>query len=270
MTHSLRTAVRLALGLALLSTAGFGQDAGPKSPGGGLSPRQAPKTEPAPKAPGNETPSEPAQAPDKDATPPATPTPADSTDSPTTEPTTVPVNAALRFTLKQMDGTEIDLMTYRRRAILIIPIAWDSNRRQFEETQRLATHYRDLGLVTLGVLTQDFNKTPDARSDADIIKAIKDRYSITFPLLPTTKVTGDDAHPLFKFLATHGEDGTPGTGGPLKGTFTKFFIGRDGRVAARIEPETRLTDPKLRQTITDVMVPIGKADEEPAGENKDK
>lgn len=41
----------------------------------------------------------------------------------------------------------------------------------------------------------------------------------------------------------------PATGGPVRWNFTKFVIGRDGKVAKRFEPDTETDDPELISAI---------------------
>ncbi len=47
-------------------------------------------------------------------------------------------------------------------------------------------------------------------------------------------VKGDDMHPLYHFLTD--KQTNPTTGGDIKWNFTKFLIGKDGKVIARFEP----------------------------------
>jgi glutathione peroxidase len=56
-------------------------------------------------------------------------------------------------------------------------------------------------------------------------------YDVSFPMFAKVKVNGDDAHPLYKHLkeAAPGLLGTEG----IKWNFTKFLIGKDGKVVKR-------------------------------------
>jgi glutathione peroxidase len=60
-------------------------------------------------------------------------------------------------------------------------------------------------------------------------------YGVQFPMFAKIDVNGDDAHPLYKWLRT--EKGGL-LGDAIKWNFTKFLIGRDGRVIGRYAPKT--------------------------------
>ncbi|MFM8590142.1 MAG: glutathione peroxidase, partial [Limnohabitans sp.] len=59
-------------------------------------------------------------------------------------------------------------------------------------------------------------------------------YGVTFPMMAKIEVNGAHAHPLFQWLT--GE--APGILGSkaIKWNFTKFLVGRDGRVIGRYAP----------------------------------
>jgi glutathione peroxidase len=57
---------------------------------------------------------------------------------------------------------------------------------------------------------------------------------VSFPMMAKVKVNGADAHPLWRWLRKQ----APGLLGSeaIKWNFTKFLIGRDGRVIRRYAP----------------------------------
>lgn len=62
-----------------------------------------------------------------------------------------------------------------------------------------------------------------------------DNYGVAFPMMAKVKVNGADAHPLFQWLKAQ----APGLLGTeaIKWNFTKFLLGRDGRVLQRFAPQ---------------------------------
>lgn len=181
--------------------------------------------------------------------PETTPTAGD--DAPTTRPASQPPVAfpALQFTLPLVGGGELDLSRFRGRVLVVVPVAWDANRRQFEDLQVYATRLSDRGLAVVAVLTRDFGT--EARSDAELAAAIRERYRTTFPIVASTPVTGDKAHPLFKYLTAR--DAGHSHGGPITAPFTKFLIDRNGELAHRWEPATRLTSPEAVERTSQVI-----------------
>ncbi|MCW2806699.1 MAG: glutathione peroxidase, partial [Marmoricola sp.] len=61
-------------------------------------------------------------------------------------------------------------------------------------------------------------------------------YGVTFPMFAKIEVNGDGTHPLFRWLKKE----RPGLlGGTIKWNFTKFLIGRDGKVLKRYASTTK-------------------------------
>jgi glutathione peroxidase len=74
----------------------------------------------------------------------------------------------------------------------------------------------------------------DPGSDGEIASFCQVNYGVTFPMMSKVKVNGADAHPLWKWLTKQ----APGILGSksVKWNFTKFLIGRDGKVLGRYAP----------------------------------
>jgi glutathione peroxidase len=155
-------------------------------------------------------------------------------DSDEKKPSSQPSVPALRYKLKTVEGKEYDLMNLHGRVIILMPVAWDSNRKMLEDFQRVNARFKELGIVVIGVLTDSFGE--EKRTDAEVVAAMRDRYDVTFPIYARVSTKGEKIHPLFKYLTS--KDVGHEFGGELKGTFTRFLINRDGEVIARAEPKT--------------------------------
>ena len=59
------------------------------------------------------------------------------------------------------------------------------------------------------------------------------KYNVTFPIYSKISVKGADIHPLYQFLTD--KQANPKTGGDIQWNFTKFLVGKDGKVIARFE-----------------------------------
>ena len=59
-------------------------------------------------------------------------------------------------------------------------------------------------------------------------------YGVSFPMMAKVKVNGEQAHPLWQWLKAE-KPGLLGTQA-IKWNFTKFLVGRDGRVLKRYAP----------------------------------
>ena len=65
---------------------------------------------------------------------------------------------------------------------------------------------------------------------------------MTFPIFGKVSVRGDDQVALYKFLT---EDSGKDFKGEIHWAFTKFLIGKDGKVLCRFEPGIAPDDPQL-------------------------
>ena len=128
---------------------------------------------------------------------------------------------------------------------------------QYEGLESLYQKYRDQGLVVLAFPSNDFGQQEPDGNDA-ILKFAAVKYKAQFPLFAKIAVTGDHTAPLYQFLTEKPpaaddppkeKPAEPTTGGPVRWSFTKFLIGRDGKVAKRFEPDIELDDPELVNAI---------------------
>ena len=70
-----------------------------------------------------------------------------------------------------------------------------------------------------------------------------------FPLYSKISVVGADQHPLYAAL-TGKESPFPG---PVKWNFTKFLIGRDGKIIQRYDSAVSPDDPQMVKTVQDAL-----------------
>lgn len=140
------------------------------------------------------------------------------------------------FKARSLTGEEISLGEYDGKVALVVNTATNCGLSpQLEGLERLYGDFRERGLVVLGFPCNQFaNQEP---RDADEIGAYCQRnYGVTFPMFDKIDVNGDQAHPLFSWLR---EEKGGLLGDRIKWNFTKFLIGRDGRVLQRYAPTTK-------------------------------
>lgn len=104
---------------------------------------------------------------------------------------------------------------------------------QLRELERLYRRYRDRGFMVIGFLCNQFaRQSPESALDFCTLSARE--YQVSFPLMEKVKVNGAGTHPLFAELKRE----APGLLGTrtIKWNFTKFLVGRDGRVIRRFSP----------------------------------
>ncbi|CAH0156900.1 Hydroperoxy fatty acid reductase gpx1 [Massilia sp. Bi118] len=141
------------------------------------------------------------------------------------------------FQANALDGKPVDLAQYRGKVLLIVNTA--SKCGFTPQYQGLESVYRELhgrGLEVLGFPCNQFG-SQEPGSEEEIGAFCEKNYGVSFPMFAKVDVNGDAAHPLWKHLKGEAP-GVLGTEG-IKWNFTKFLIGRDGKVAKRYAPTTK-------------------------------
>ncbi|ODT70352.1 MAG: glutathione peroxidase [Pelagibacterium sp. SCN 63-23] len=139
------------------------------------------------------------------------------------------------FTLPLLDGTDQPLSAYRGKVVVVVNVASKCGLTpQYEGLEALYRQYGEQGLVVLGFPCNQFAGQEPGTSE-DIAQFCALNYGVTFPVFERINVNGRWAHPLYKWLKAE----APGVLGSeaIKWNFTKFLIGRDGRIVARFGPQ---------------------------------
>lgn len=140
------------------------------------------------------------------------------------------------FNLVNNQGEEASLSEYEGKVLLIVNTASKCGfTPQYDGLQSLYEKYKDQGLEILAFPCDQFGHQ-EPGSDADIQTFCTTKFSVSFPLFQKTEVNGDNAHPLFKHLKKE----APGIFGSetIKWNFTKFLVGKGGKVMSRYAPKT--------------------------------
>jgi len=138
------------------------------------------------------------------------------------------------FTVTNIHGKKVRLDAYKGKVLLIVNTASACGfTPQFGGLETLWKTYRDQGLVVLGFPSNEFGNQ-DPGSNDQIASFCEMNYGVSFPMMEKIEVNGAQAHPLFKWL-TKEAPGLLGSTG-VKWNFTKFLIGKDGKVIKRYAP----------------------------------
>jgi len=144
------------------------------------------------------------------------------------------------FTPRLLDGTDQPLSAYAGKLVLIVNVASKCGLTpQYEGLEALYRQYKDRGLVVLGFPCNQFAGQEPGTSE-EIAQFCSLTYDVTFPVFERIDVNGEDAHPLYKWLKAE----APGLLGSeaIKWNFTKFLVGRDGKVVERYSPQHEPAD----------------------------
>jgi glutathione peroxidase len=138
------------------------------------------------------------------------------------------------FQAVSIEGKPADLSTQRGKVLLIVNTASECGfTPQFGGLEKLWERYRDQGLVVVGFPSNEFGGQ-DPGSNDEIGAFCQRNYGVSFPMMAKVEVNGRGAHPLWTWLTAQ----APGLLGStaVKWNFTKFLVGRDGRVIRRYAP----------------------------------
>ena len=145
-----------------------------------------------------------------------------------------PAPSLYDFSALSISGERADLATQRGKVILIVNTASACGfTPQFAGLEALWEEYRGRGLVVIGFPSNQFG-AQDPGSNDEIASFCSLNYGVDFPMMAKVDVNGKNAHPLWKWLTAE----APGLLGTqaVKWNFTKFLIGRDGKVIGRYAP----------------------------------
>lgn len=138
------------------------------------------------------------------------------------------------FQAMRIDGQPVPLKQFEGRAMLIVNTASACGfTPQFAGLEELYRTYGSRGLVVLGFPCNQFGHQ-DPGSNEEIAQFCQRNYGVSFPMMAKIDVNGANADPLYQWL-TREAPGVLGTTS-IKWNFTKFLIGRDGKVIKRFAP----------------------------------
>jgi len=138
------------------------------------------------------------------------------------------------FSAIRPDGSEADLAEFAGKVVLIVNTASKCGfTPQYAGLEALWEKYGRRGFAVIGFPCNQFGAQEPGSAD-DIASFCSLNYGVSFPMMAKVEVNGDGAAPLYQWLKAE----APGILGSkrVKWNFTKFLIGRDGKVVRRYAP----------------------------------
>ena len=175
------------------------------------------------------------------------------------------------FSVKDRKGNMVSLNDYSGKVLLIVNTATGCGfTPHYEPLEAMYRDLRDKGFEILDFPCNQFaNQAPGDEEEIHRFCTLK--FGTDFPQFAKLNVNGDEADPLFAYLATEKPFAGFGKGlknaalnkfadmnnkkfgdkAYIKWNFTKFLIGRDGKVVARFEPTEDMAD--VRKAVEDLL-----------------
>lgn len=160
------------------------------------------------------------------------------------------------YKVKRRDGSELDLGEMKGKVLLIVNTATGCGfTPQYEGLEKMYEKWHDKGLEILDFPCNQFGHQAPGDND-EIHEFCTAKYKTQFDQLAKIEVNGDKAEPVWGYLKGEiSEDpepkgmknkvamkaiakmpGVPKEKGFIKWNFTKFVVGRDGKVVYRFGP----------------------------------
>lgn len=168
------------------------------------------------------------------------------------------------FKVKDMEGQEQSLEKYKGKVLLIVNTATECGfTPQYNELEEMYREFKDKGFEILDFPCNQFaNQAPGSTEEIHTFCSLK--FGTEFPQFEKIDVNGENADPLYVYLATkkpfegfgkglksfglekfaNKNNKTFGDKAYIKWNFTKFLIDREGNVIKRFEPTTKMEDVK--------------------------
>ena len=174
------------------------------------------------------------------------------------------VKTVYDFTVKDRKGNEVSLSEYQGKVLLIVNTATGCGfTPHYDPLEAMYKEFKEKGFEILDFPCNQFaNQAPGTEDEIHEFCTLK--FGTEFPQFAKIDVNGENADPLFVFLATEKPFAGFGKGlmkaalnkyanmnnkqfgdkAYIKWNFTKFLIGRDGTVLERFEPTTDMDEVK--------------------------
>ena len=157
------------------------------------------------------------------------------------------VAPVLNFTVKDIDGKDVDLSQYKGKVVMVVNVASKcGNTPQYKQLEEAYKKYSEKGFVILGFPANEFGKQ-EPGSNEQIKEFCTSTYHTQFPIFSKIVVKGEGQAPLYRYLTS--SDANQQTAGDIKWNFTKFLVSKDGKVVARFEPKVKPDDKEVIDAI---------------------
>ncbi len=150
------------------------------------------------------------------------------------------MNTIADFTAKLPNGDDLNLADKAGKVLLIVNTASKCGfTPQYQGLEALFKKYGDQGFEVIAFPCNQFGAQEPGNAE-EIASFCSLKYDVSFPLMDKIDVNGPGTPPLYDWLKQE----APGLLGSrsVKWNFTKFLIGRDGKVVRRYAPTDKPAD----------------------------
>lgn len=147
--------------------------------------------------------------------------------------------------LKDIDGQATTLKPYAGKVLLVVNVASRCGfTQQYKPLEAAYQKYQPQGLVVCGFPCNQFGGQ-EPGSNAEIKQFCTLKFNVSFPMFDKLAVNGANRHPLYAALA--GKDSA--FPGDIRWNFTKFLVGRDGKILNRFDSKVKPDSEEITKAI---------------------
>jgi len=147
---------------------------------------------------------------------------------------------AFDYEFEAIEGGRLALDQWRGKVLLVVNTAsFCGYTPQYTGLQKLWETYAARGLIVLGVPSNDFGGQ-EPNKESVILGFCQGAYNVTFPLTTKEVVSGDKAHPFYRWARE--ELGAPAA---PRWNFHKYLVGRDGKLVTAFDTQVEPQSPQL-------------------------
>ena len=145
-----------------------------------------------------------------------------------------------------LDGKPADLGVFRGKVTLVVNVASKCGfTPQYEGLEKLNRELSGKGFAVLGFPSNDFGEQEPGTAQ-EIAQFCKLTYDVTFPMFSKVVTKpGPDQSPIYKLLGA--------TGNLPAWNFSKYVVGKDGRILAFFPSAVTPESPELRGAIAKAL-----------------
>lgn len=146
---------------------------------------------------------------------------------------------------RSLAGEDVSLGDWNGNVALVVNVASRCGLTpQYAKLEEMHERLAGRGFTVLGFPSNDFGKQEPGTAE-EIREFCSATYGITFPMFEKRPVTGDGRDAIYRFLTASLPE--------PNWNFTKYLVGRDGRVIARFAPKVSPDDEKILKAVENAL-----------------
>lgn len=159
-----------------------------------------------------------------------------------------PEKNAYDFVFKKIEGGDMPLAEFKGKVLMVVNTASHCGfTGQYEDLQKLYAEYQSKGLEIIAVPSADFGNQEFGAND-EIKEFCETKFAVTFPLAEKEVVSGDNAHPFYKWAGDE-----LGFGTRPKWNFHKYLVDKNGKLVDHYNSTTNPNSASVRKRIDELL-----------------